>query len=413
MGVWRREVGLRSLEVRRGLLYLNNRRIQVRGASIHEDMPGHGAGLTGADNARIVGDLESLGANVTRAHYLLNEDLLRRLDRAGIMVWNQAPIWQRDHGANLLRTTGRRRRALRTVKRTVLWGRNHPSVITHSVANELSFTPDSRPGTRPFLTAAANAARDLDPTLPISVDVKGRPGFPEQFVYLKFDMLGINQYFGWYSWVADFETLEPYLREMRDIYPDLALVMTEFGAEGRPNQRDEPIDQPGSWAYQAFHAEPHPGGRRSPALAVGRDLLDPAGVRDLPRLDGRTGLPRDSRRSPQHAPLQGPDDLRRRAQARLLRGSRPLRRGAALRDREPAQPLTHHLDGLRVVVDQHVPAAELGGHRPERAAAGEEVEAPVAGAAARLHEPAHERPRASASDSRSSPRRWSGRSCAR
>ena len=62
------------------------------------------------------------------------------------MVWNQAPIWQRDHGANLLRTTGRRRRALRTVKRTVLWGRNHPSVITHSVANELSFT--ARPPAR-------------------------------------------------------------------------------------------------------------------------------------------------------------------------------------------------------------------------------------------------------------------------
>jgi Glycosyl hydrolases family 2, TIM barrel domain/Glycosyl hydrolases family 2, sugar binding domain/Glycosyl hydrolases family 2 len=253
MGVWRRAVGLRSVEVRRGLLYLNNRRIQVRGASIHEDMPGHGAALTGSDNARIVSDLKALGANVTRAHYLLNENLLRRLDRAGILVWNQAPVWQRDHGANLLRTRGRRQRALRTVRRTVLWGRSHPSVITHSVANELSFTPDSRPGTAPFLSRAQSIARSLDPTLPISVDVKGRPGFPEQFVYLKYDMLGINQYFGWYSWVADFNTLEPYLREMRDIYPDLALVMTEFGAEARPNQRDEPVDSMGSWAFQAFH----------------------------------------------------------------------------------------------------------------------------------------------------------------
>jgi Glycosyl hydrolases family 2, TIM barrel domain/Glycosyl hydrolases family 2, sugar binding domain/Glycosyl hydrolases family 2 len=253
MGVWRRAVGLRSVAVKRGLLYLNNRRIRMRGVSIHEDMPGHGAALTGADNARIVADLKAVGANVTRAHYLLNEGLLRRLDRAGILVWNQAPIWQRDHGANLLRTTGRRQRALRTVRRTVLWGRNHPSVITHSVANELSFQPDVRPGTAPFLSRAQKIARDLDPTLPISVDVKGRPGFPEQFIYLKYDMLGINQYFGWYSWVADFSTLEPYLLEMRDIYPDLALVMTEFGAEARPNQRNEPIDQMGSWAFQAFH----------------------------------------------------------------------------------------------------------------------------------------------------------------
>ena len=253
MGVWRRAVGLRSVAVKRGLLYVNNRRVQLRGASIHEDMPGHGAALTKSDNARIVSDLEALGANVTRAHYVLNEDLLRRLDRAGIMVWNQAPIWQRDHGVNQLRSSAGRSRARRTVRRTVLAARDHPSVITHSVANELSFQPDTRPGTRFFLRRAQAEARRLDPTLPISVDIKGRPGYPEQFVYLKFDMLGINQYFGWYDWVSDFELLEPYLLEMRDIYPDLAIVMTEFGAEARPYQRDEPVEQMGSWAFQAFH----------------------------------------------------------------------------------------------------------------------------------------------------------------
>ena len=92
----RRRIGLRSVEVKRGHLYLNNRRIQLRGASIHEDMPGSGAALTSADMDRIVTDLKDLGANVTRAHYLMNDRLLDRFDRAGIMVWNQAPIWQRD-----------------------------------------------------------------------------------------------------------------------------------------------------------------------------------------------------------------------------------------------------------------------------------------------------------------------------
>ena len=83
-------------------LYLNNRRVELAGASIHEDMPGRGAALTGADMDRIVADLKELGANVTRSHYLLNERLLKRFDRAGIMVWNQAPIWQRDRRANVL-----------------------------------------------------------------------------------------------------------------------------------------------------------------------------------------------------------------------------------------------------------------------------------------------------------------------
>jgi hypothetical protein len=255
MQVVRRAIGLRSVTVKNGLLHLNNRRIQLRGASIHEDMPGHGAALTAGDMNQIVNDLKELGANVTRAHYLMSERLLARFDRAGILVWSQAPIWQRDHGAALLYRPNERRRALLTVERTVTAARNHPSVITHSVANELSFTPDTRPGTGRFLIAAQQIARDLDPTLPISVDIKGRPGFPEQFTYHHFDMLGINQYFGWYRWVEDFSLLEPYFAEMHDLYPDHALVMTEWGAEARPELASAAPDLKGGYPYQASLAQ--------------------------------------------------------------------------------------------------------------------------------------------------------------
>jgi beta-galactosidase/beta-glucuronidase len=252
--VERRKVGLRSVEVKGGRLYLNNRLIELAGASIHEDMPGRGAALAPADNARIVADLKELGANVTRSHYVLNQDLLSRLDRAGILVWNQAPIWQRDRGANILRIASQRRRAWETVRRTVIAARSHPSVITHSVANELWSRPDERPGvTRRYLEAAQREARELDPTLPISVDINGLPHHPEQFTYHDFDMLGINQYFGWYRWVENFDDLPLYLQEMRDHYPQLALVMTEFGAEARPELADAPVEQKGSYAFQSFH----------------------------------------------------------------------------------------------------------------------------------------------------------------
>ena len=249
-----RRVGLRSVTVKRGLLYLNNRRIKLAGASIHEDMPGSGAALTAADMDRIVADLKELGANVTRSHYLLNEGLLERLDRAGIMVWSQAPIWQRDRKANVLREKLQRHRAWDTVRRTVIAARSHPSVITHSVANELWSRPDDRPNvTRVYLEKAQEIARDLDPTLPISVDINGRPHHPEQFTYHAFDILGINQYFGWYEWVSNFDDLPLYLQEMRDLYPQLALVMTEFGAEARPERADAPADVKGSYAFQTFH----------------------------------------------------------------------------------------------------------------------------------------------------------------
>jgi len=249
--VVRRAVGLRSVEVKRGALYLNNRRVLLRGASIHEDMPGSGAALSEADMDRIVSDLQELGANVTRAHYLLNERLLRRFDRAGIMVWSQAPVWQRDHRANLLSFPSQRARARSTVRRTVIGARSHPSVITHSVANELAYQADLLPGSARFLTDAARAARDLDPTIPISYDAKARPGIPEQFVYHRFDMLGMNAYFGWYAGVSNFDSFEPYLAELRDIYPSHALVVTEFGAEARPELAEAAPDQKGGYPFQA------------------------------------------------------------------------------------------------------------------------------------------------------------------
>jgi hypothetical protein len=324
--VVRRAVGLREVQVKRGLLYLNNRPVQMRGASIHEDMPGHGAALSDHDMAEIVAQLKELGANVTRAHYLLNDRLLSRLDRAGIMVWSQSPIWQRD---SLLRYRSQRARAVLTVRRGVTAARNHPSVIAHSVANELTSEPDHAAGTRLFLKEAASTARKLDPTVPIALDINGRPGHPRQRTYRYFDTLGVNQYFGWYPWVADFNQLEPYLRLLHAQYPRHALVMTEFGAEALPRLADAPVERKGSYAFQAMHAGAHPRPRRPPAVPLGGDLLDPARIRDLPRMDGWRGSAQPGRRT-EHAPPQGAHHLRRRKEARLAGGARPLRRDAAV-----------------------------------------------------------------------------------
>ena len=251
----RRSVGLRSVEVKRGRLRLNNRLIQLRGASIHEDMPGSGAALTGADMDRIVADLKDLGANVTRAHYLMNERLLARFDRAGIMVWNQAPIWQRDHGARLLWQTKERERAL--LERAPHGHRRaQPSVGAHALGGQRAHLHAGPDAGHPPLPAAPPRLRRATSTrrVPISLDIKGRPGYPEQFTYHAFDMIGLNQYFGWYRWVEDFNLLDPHIRELRDHYPTEALVMTEWGAEGRPELANAAPDLKGGYPFQSSHA---------------------------------------------------------------------------------------------------------------------------------------------------------------
>src|SRR5207245_11356660 len=114
------------------------------------------------------------------------------------------------------------------------------SVITYSVANELSPTPEAVPSTRAYLDDAANLVGALDPTLPVSLDLLSYPGFPRQRAYERFPLLGINNYFGWYPGRAPHAHgrpagLAPYLQTMHAQYPHQAMVMTEFGAEATMN----------------------------------------------------------------------------------------------------------------------------------------------------------------------------------
>ena len=180
-------------------------------------------------------DLEDVGANVTRAHYTLDERLLSALDRAGIMVWSQAPVYQ---GTSRLSDPAYRDRALRTNQRAVIASRNHPSVIVHSVGNELSALVDRYPGAVQYLADARAQTQTLDPSVPAAIDLVNYPNYPVQAAYGQFPVLGLNVYFGWYDGkkgrhstrrLSDFA---PHLRRVRRMYPAAAMAITELGAEG-------------------------------------------------------------------------------------------------------------------------------------------------------------------------------------
>ncbi len=247
-------VGMRRVENRGGLLYLNGRQIQLRGASIEEDAPGRGPALTPADQQRIVDELVMLHANVTRAQYPLSEGLLERLDRAGVLVWTQAPIYNRD---DLLHTPAERATALATLRGSVLATRNHPSILTESIANELTPTPDGVPGTKAYIDAAVPVVRALDPAVPVSIDVLSYPNFPAQQTYQQFDLLGISNYYGWYTGkpghlTSSISGLGPFMRLAHARYAGQALVMSEFGAEAT---LAGPAGEKQTFAFQTAYLE--------------------------------------------------------------------------------------------------------------------------------------------------------------
>jgi beta-glucuronidase len=245
---YRANVGIRSIRVdNKGIMRLNGRRFRLRGASVHEDNPTHGAAMTSGQRALNFKLLRQLGANITRAHYPLHPDFYERADRAGVLIWNQIPVYKVS--TDVLGSSAFRRKALRYLESTIRRDQNHPSVFAWSIANELS--ANVRIGQRKYIQEAAALIRSEDPTRLVALDVAGNPSAEPVDTFSSLDAIGANAYYGWYrgptGQTADRGLLGPYLEQMHDFYPTQALFMTEFGAEAN---RSGLASEKGTFAFQ-------------------------------------------------------------------------------------------------------------------------------------------------------------------
>ncbi|HSD78046.1 MAG TPA: glycoside hydrolase family 2 TIM barrel-domain containing protein [Solirubrobacteraceae bacterium] len=250
------KTGIRSVTVAGGRLYLNGRPLSFRGVSIHEDTPDRGFAQTNEDRDRVMAWVKDVGATVVRAHYPLHPYFEEQADRQGVMLWSEIPVYA--VATSELRRRGVRVRAARLLGRNVVANGNHPSVIVWSIGNELSSKPDAAQAD--YIARAARTARALDGTRPVGIANLGYPSAGCRAAYAPLDVLGFNEYFGWYvgpgGEVADRTTLPEYLDQLRRCYPTKALVITEFGAEAN---RDGPAEEKGTYAYQSEFIDYHLG----------------------------------------------------------------------------------------------------------------------------------------------------------
>ncbi|HZO59140.1 MAG TPA: glycoside hydrolase family 2 TIM barrel-domain containing protein [Solirubrobacterales bacterium] len=241
--------GIRVLRVSRlGRIQLNFRDVNLRGASMHEDSLSRGAALTPAQMRENIGHLRDLRATITRSHYPFHPYTLELADRYGILVWSEIPVFRM--ASRLFAISEVRNKALRMLRTEIARDANHPSVIVWSIGNENA----SRPGTglRKYIRKAERTVKDLDPTRLIGLATSGFPTVEKQPIYLELDVLGINDYFGWYNGprgtIADRNQLSGYLNRLHSDYPNQALVITEFGAEAN---RSGPVTEKGTFEFQA------------------------------------------------------------------------------------------------------------------------------------------------------------------
>ena len=264
--IYRLRFGVRKLETAPGgLILLNGRRLNARGASIHEDDRNEGGALSQDTRRRLVARLRDLGATLTRSHYPLHPAFLEAFDKYGILYWVDAPVYQVPN--TFFDQVAVRAAAKRAVGLTVRHNLNHPSIMTWSLANEpagsRSEVGNFGVGLQRYIEDGATVVRELDDTRLVGIDRQSRFGEPATSrTYRWLDVLGVNEYFGWYdSYRADLvrpptttAELGPYLDSLHSANPNLPLVITEFGAEAL---KSGPVTQPGTFEYQRKFVRDH------------------------------------------------------------------------------------------------------------------------------------------------------------
>jgi hypothetical protein len=249
---YRLKVGLRQVGSAGGRLTLNGAPLTLRGASIQEDIRGHGDALTPADQDTIVQELKNLGANATRSQHPLDLGLLEKLDAAGILVWQGiGPV--DPSGAWLSNTPALERLAEKRARVTVRQAQTHPSIIAWNLANEVAGNGHAG-GQELYVNDTADWIHANDPGRLVALDIWGpHPPRVAGPIYDNVDAIGETNYLGWYeSPLVSQPVLAGLIRKrlnsLHATFPGKVLIVSEFGGEANYLN---PAPAPGSYGFQS------------------------------------------------------------------------------------------------------------------------------------------------------------------
>ncbi len=220
------EIGFRDVRVDGTRILLNGEPIFLNGINVHAEAPVRGGRVDNDQDVSILFRyVKELHGNFVRlCHYPHDERMTREADRDGVLVWSEIPNWQHisfskpevyAKDVNMLQEMIRR-------------DRNKASVIFWSLSNETS----NNATRTSFLTNLAGEARKLDDTRLITSAlnterIKGSEATLDDPLSEALDVVGINEYIGWYGGVPeDADT-------MHWTTPNKPILMTEFGAEAK------------------------------------------------------------------------------------------------------------------------------------------------------------------------------------
>lgn len=250
--------GFRTVTVDGRHVLINGEKTRLLGAALHEQHAAFGNAVPPWQSDIDVKLAKHAGLNAIRAaHYPHAQSFYNACDRHGMMVVAEQPCWQfNKHHFN---NPGVRDLCVAHAREMTRQLGHHPSIIGWMIQNE---SKTFEPGAAEFFGAVNDAFKTSDPSrftisaehaqppehLAVVKQVKGKPSGDLPPTATIADILGTNNYAGWYAEKSDF--LPMLLDHVAGKIKDRPIVLTEFGAEGIPGSRSMTME-PWTEDYQA------------------------------------------------------------------------------------------------------------------------------------------------------------------
>lgn len=253
--------GIRTITYDHKGLYLNNRKVDVKGVCLHHDLGAIGTALNKSALHRQLRMMQEMGCNSIRtSHNPAAPELIEFADKMGFLVMEEAfDCWQhgkREWDYNKLYKDWHEK----DLHAMVMRDRNHPSVYSWSIGNEVMEQTNVE-----MTKHLADITRRLDPTRPVSCGYNNPDGGRASGASTALDIMGVNYFFGRQ---AEWDKDERY-RNMATIGTETSSCVSSRGVyflDGKKRQDFQissyDFDYPG-WGcspdrqFQILHEFPH------------------------------------------------------------------------------------------------------------------------------------------------------------
>ncbi|HEX8358262.1 MAG TPA: glycoside hydrolase family 2 TIM barrel-domain containing protein [Segetibacter sp.] len=193
------KIGFRTVEAFGKQVLLNGKPLFMRGICAHEEIPQQGRrAYSEADAIQLLTWAKELNCNMMRlAHYPHSENMTRRADSMGVLIWSEIPVyWTIDFTSSAVYE-----KAKRQLTEMITRDRNRASIIIWSVGNE---TPVS-PVRTDFMHNLIKEAKLLDSSRMVSAALETNYNSGKNVNVIDdplgefVDLVSFNEYLGWYG----------------------------------------------------------------------------------------------------------------------------------------------------------------------------------------------------------------------